>query len=173
MNTQDILWKTENWIFSYRIAGLLIEDGKILLQKPTNDAGFSVPGGHVGFGEKNAQTLKREFREEIGAEIEVQDLKLVGENFFDWGGKKCQQIGLYYQVALRGENSIPKTGKFMGIEQIEGRSFALEFHWIPLEELKNLEVYPTGLPALLEQMDKGVQHFVYDEYEPLAKNPAG
>ena len=44
-----------------------------MLQKPTNDTGFAVPGGHVGLGETNAQTLEREFKEEIGAAITVGD----------------------------------------------------------------------------------------------------
>ena len=48
---QDILFRTNDYIFSYRVAGILIRDGKVLLQKPTNDTGYAFPGGHVGFGE--------------------------------------------------------------------------------------------------------------------------
>lgn len=62
---KDILFKTNEFIFSYRVAGILIKDQKILLQKPKNDDGYSIPGGHVSFGEITSETLIREFREEL------------------------------------------------------------------------------------------------------------
>ena len=70
----DILFHRDDYVFSYRVAGILLRDNKILFQKPTNDTGFAIPGGHVEFGETNAQTLEREFKEEIGADIPVGDL---------------------------------------------------------------------------------------------------
>ena len=97
---KDILFKTDDYIFSYRVAGILIHNNKILLQKPTNDAGFAFPGGHVGFGETNAETLVREFKEEIGIDIKVNGLKWVGEIFFPWGNKPCHQICLYYMIEM-------------------------------------------------------------------------
>ncbi len=54
---QDILFKTESFVFSYRIAGILIRDGKILLQRPRNNDGYSIPGGHVSFGETSDKAL--------------------------------------------------------------------------------------------------------------------
>ena len=91
----DIIFKTENYVFSYRVAGILIHNGKVLLQKPTNDTGYAFPGGHVEFGETNEETLIREFKEEIGADIKVKEIKWVAEMFFPWGNKPCHQICLY------------------------------------------------------------------------------
>jgi ADP-ribose pyrophosphatase YjhB (NUDIX family) len=91
---QDILFKTEDFIFSYRVAWILIRDGKILLQKPKNDNGYSIPGGHVSFGELSSETLIREFKEEMNADIKIKRLVMVGENFWPWGNKPCQQISL-------------------------------------------------------------------------------
>ena len=158
----DILFKTEEWVFSYRVAGICIRDGKVLLQKPTNDTAYAFPGGHVEFGETNEQTLIREFREEIGADITVKDLKWVAEIFFPWGTRPCHQICLYYMVELHSPQ-IPDEGNFLGREQIEGRGFDLEFHWVPLADVASLEVYPVQTPELLGKLDEGVQHFVYRE----------
>lgn len=158
----DILFRTEDYVFSYRVAGICIQNGKVLLQKPSNDTAFAFPGGHVTLGETNAQTLIREFQEEIGADISVGELKWVGEIFFPWGRKPCHQICLYYMVEIRSD-SIPQEGMFLGKEQIEGRNFNLEFHWVPMAELKNIEVYPTNVVELMEQIDGGVQHFIYRE----------
>ena len=104
----DILFKTEGYVFSYRVAGICIKHGRVLLQKPANDDGFAFPGGHVAFGETNEETLIREFREEIGAEISVGELKWVGELFFRWGDVPCHQICLYYLVDILTPE-IPKT----------------------------------------------------------------
>lgn len=158
----DIIFKTEDYVFSYRVAGICIQNGKVLLQKPSNDTGFAFPGGHVTLGETNEQTLIREFQEEIGIDVAVGDLKWVGELFFPWGKKSCHQICLYYVVELQA-GDIPLEGMFLGKEHIEGRNFDLEFHWIPVTELKNIEVYPTNVVELMNQFDQGVQHFVYNE----------
>lgn len=37
----DILFKGDDYVFSYRVAGICIHDGRVLLQKPTNDDGFA------------------------------------------------------------------------------------------------------------------------------------
>lgn len=158
----DILFKMDDWVFSYRVAGICVQNGKVLLQKPTNDTAFAFPGGHVEFGETNEETLIREFKEEIGANISVGELKWVAEIFFPWGNKPCHQICLYYMVEIQDEH-IPKEGKFMTREHIEGRSFDVEFFWVPLENAAKLEVYPVQAPELLQKLHEGAQHFVYKE----------
>lgn len=158
----DILFKTENWVFSYRVAGICVKNGKVLLQTTTNDPAFAFPGGHAEFGESNAETLIRELKEEIGADIRVGELKWVAEVFFPWGSKPCHQICLYYMMEILNDE-IPKEGKFLAKEYMEGRNFDLEYHWVPLADAKNYEIYPTQCRQLLEKLDEGVQHFVYKE----------
>jgi len=57
-----------------RICGILIENEQILLVKHRGlgEAGFlwNPPGGGANFGESYAETLKREFLEETGLEVE-------------------------------------------------------------------------------------------------------
>ena len=153
----DLLFKTENGVFSYRVAGICVREDRVLLQTTTGeDRSFAFPGGHVAFGETNAQTLMREFKEEIGADISVGELKWVAEVFFSWGEKTCHQICLYYMV----DGPISADTQFMGIEE---RNIPLGFFWIPISQLKDLEVYPVEARELLAKLDEGVQHFVYKE----------
>ena len=42
----DILFKQDDFVFSYRVGGVLIRDGKILLQRPKGDD-YAIIGGHV------------------------------------------------------------------------------------------------------------------------------
>ena len=158
----DILFKPDEFVFSYRVAGICIREGKVLLQKLSNEEGFAFPGGHVALGETNEETLVREFEEEIGARITVGDLKWVAEIFIPWGKRRCHQICLYYLVELQ-EDDLPREGSFLGKEQMEGRDFSMEFHWVPLEGMENRLVYPTNAVELLPKLDEGVQHFVYRE----------
>ena len=162
-NMSDIIFKTENYVFSYRVAGILIHNGKVLLQKPTNDTGYAFPGGHVEFGETNEETLIREFKEEIGADIRVKEIKWVAEIFFPWGNKHCHQICLYYTIELTDETQIPLDGRFIAHEHIEERDFDIEFYWIPLDKVKNVEVYPSNAGELMGHINEGVKHFVYRE----------
>ena len=77
----DILFRQDGWIFSYRVGGILIHEGRILLQKPADDD-YAIIGGHVAAMESTEQTLAREFREELHADVEVGPLLAVGEIFF-------------------------------------------------------------------------------------------
>lgn len=160
----DILFKHQDYVFSYRVAGICIQNGMLLLQKPTNDDGYAFPGGHVAFGEIHAETLTREFKEEIGVDVTVGELKWVGEIFFPWGTMPCHQICLYYMVEIQ-DGQVPMSGSFVAREHLEGRDFDVVFYWIPLDKVKNLKIYPTNAQELLAHLNDGTQHFVYREDE--------
>lgn len=159
----DILFRTEQSIFSYRVGGILIRNDKVLLQKPENDDGYAVPGGHVSFGEISAEALVREFREEAHADIEVDRLVLVSEIFFPWDDRPCQQICLYYAVSLRDENQIPLEGEFSFLNESGGAVTDLHFSWVPLSEISDLLIYPSDLKKYLLSMPAHIEYFVYRE----------
>jgi 8-oxo-dGTP diphosphatase len=56
-----------------RVSGFLVKDGTLLLiaHKKKGEIYWLLPGGGVEFGESMEQALKREFREELGIEIDV------------------------------------------------------------------------------------------------------
>lgn len=161
MMTRDLIFKEDDFVFSYRIAGILIRDRKILLQKPIGDEGYSIPGGHVSFGETSEQALIREFREEIGADIATDRLILVGENYFPWGDRPCQQIGLYYTVSLRGEGQIPLEGAFPALDDAGKPRDDLLMHWIPLDALDDMLLYPTNILPHIRSIPEHPIHFIY------------
>ncbi len=157
--SQDILYKEQDFVFSYRVGGILIHDGKILLQKPLNDD-YAIIGGHVSRMETTEATLKREFMEELHADIQVKNLLAVGEIFFPWGSRPCHQISLYYRVELTDSASIPLAGSFWGFDDLDNQRIDLEYCWVPLNQLSNLTVYPQELiPHILSGCTE-VLHFV-------------
>lgn len=153
----DILFKSEDFIFSYRVAGIPVQNGKILLQKPQNDE-FSLIGGHVSRFETTEEALKREFAEELHTNIEIENLLAVGETFWIWGKTPCHQIGLYYKVRIIG-NDIPFEGSFIGYDDLDSVC------WVSLEKLKKgLKVYPTELiPHILSGKNETL-HFVSRQF---------
>lgn len=161
--SKDILFKTDEYVFSYRVAGLLFHNGKVLLQRPQNDTAYAIPGGHVALGETNEETLVREFKEEINADIKVDKLKWVGEIFFPWGDKPCHQICLFYNVLLTEGTAIPLDGVFWGTEQLEDKSFKLEFAWIDIKDIETIELYPIEAKRYIAEGVSQVEHFVYKE----------
>lgn len=156
----DIIIKTDNHIFTYRVAGILVQNEKVLLQTTSTNTGFAFPGGHVEYGETGKDALLREFKEEMGVDIEVLNMEWVSEVFFPWQGKPCQQICFYYRIALKDNSGIPLNGKFSGKEYCAKRNENIVFHWVSLSELKDMVVYPTEAEKLLANLGKGMQHFI-------------
>ena len=155
----DILFKTDDFVFSYRVGGILIHEGKILLQRPKND-NYAIIGGHVAAMETSMETLKREFEEEIHAKIEVDNLLAIGEIYFPWGKRPCHQISLYYNVHLVDDN-IPLDGVFRGYDELDNERIDLDFCWVPLEDLKKgTKVYPLELIPYIFEPGKEIVHFV-------------
>lgn len=155
----DILFQKEDFVFSYRVGGILMNNDKILLQRPPNDD-YAIIGGHVAGMETSIDTLKREFAEELHAKIEVDNLIAVGELYFPWGNKPCHQICLYYNVHLL-EETIPLDGIFSGYDDLDNKRIDLDFCWVSLEELKNgVKVYPLELIPYLVEPPKEIIHFI-------------
>lgn len=72
--------------FNYRVAGVFVEDGHVLVHRAEPDAFWTLPGGRGEFLEESAETLRREMLEEIGASVRVERLLWVVENSFSAGG---------------------------------------------------------------------------------------
>lgn len=157
---KDILFNADDFLFSFRVGGILLRDNKILLQKPKDDD-YAIIGGHISSMETTSETLKREYKEELHTDIEVGNLLAVGEVFFLWGCRPCHQVCFYYKVHLCDEKSIPLDGVFSGYDELDNKRIDLDFCWIPLNELRNgLKVYPSELIPIILDDRKEISHFV-------------
>ncbi len=155
---RDLLFKTEDFIFSYRVAGLLRNGETILLQRYKED--YTAIGGHVLGLETHEEALIREFKEELNLNIGVDHLVAVGENFFTWDGTPWHQICFYYNVHLEGENGFPMEGVIHGQDEWEDGVFDLDFCWISMNEIEKIHVIPKELVEILMKNEKQIMHFV-------------
>lgn len=89
----DWLFTTEEGICHVRVAGILVRDGKLLVQN--DGASYAIPGGHLRFGETTEEALIREFQEEMGISIVCGRLLWTEENFWRWGSRDAHNLGYY------------------------------------------------------------------------------
>ena len=85
--------------------GLAIKDGKVLVSegydKVKNQTFYRCLGGGIEFLEKSDEALKREFKEEIDADISVKDFLGLTENIFTYEGKNAHEIICTYAVEIK------------------------------------------------------------------------
>lgn len=155
---------SENAVFSNRVrlraCGLLVKEETLLLVKihsPVIDQQvWMPPGGEVRFGESMADSLKREFREEVNTEVSVGQLchinELVEEPF--------HAVECYFEVHHHsGSPSLgydPELGK--GDQLIE------DVQWIPITELGDLPFAPQSLLAKLQSWKNRSSFTVFDQH---------
>ena len=65
----DLTLKTEEGYFNYRVAAVIVNDGKILAQRNIKPNEYYLPGGRVTFGETSEEALLREIKEELKIDI--------------------------------------------------------------------------------------------------------
>jgi 8-oxo-dGTP pyrophosphatase MutT (NUDIX family) len=79
---------------------ILVEQGRDEVEDETF---FRLLGGTIEFGEKGADTVRRELLEELHAEIDVGDLIATVENVFTYEGEPAHEIALVYESSFRDE----------------------------------------------------------------------
>ena len=108
------------------------DQGRILLQRRSDNARWALPGGVMDIGESIGQTVVREVREETGFEVEPEDIVGVysdpGHVFAYDDGEVRQQFSVCFVCRIvGGELRVSKESSevaFFLPEEIEG----LEMH---------------------------------------------
>lgn len=156
--SKDISYRRNDYGFSYRVAAVITENGKVLLQHFNGEYAFI--GGQVMENETAENALKREFMEEVHSDIEVGKMCAVGETFFTWDDIPYQQIGLYFKAHISDTSDIPRNGIFCGYDEYENKRVDLEFCWVPIDELYNIPLYPREIIPHIAAGNEGILHFI-------------
>lgn len=115
---------------------VIIHKGKILLCHSKGAKHFFLPGGHVEFGEKVADTLRREIKEELGASIHGIIFLDAIENVF------THQDVAHHEVNLVFRATINKTT----VVSLEDH---IEFYWQDIRGLSRCNILPKALKKKL------------------------
>jgi ADP-ribose pyrophosphatase YjhB (NUDIX family) len=107
-------------------------------------------GGGVEFGERAVDALAREWREELGLELEAPALLGVIENLFTSNGRAGHEV-VFVFTARVADAWVYERDELVSTEPDGQRHEAL---WVPLEELRRGRVpfKPAGLLDLLQSL---------------------
>ena len=126
------------------VALAVIRDGPRLLvrryETPNGDLYYRPLGGAVEFGERAAQAVRRELREEIGAEIEHVRYLATLENLFERDGQHGHQIVFLFDADFV-DRSHHAAELIIGTESGGKR---IEAVWVDLSQPLDGPLYPPG-----------------------------
>lgn len=156
--------------FNFRVAGVAIHNGRVLLDRNTRNTYWVFPGGHPEMMEPLTEALRRELQEEIGEAVEVGRLLWVLENFFN-EGRDVHEISFYFMIHLNPDSPLLQSdGPFYGQEH--DQQLAYQWFLIDKKTLQELPLLPSPLVNALVNLSDTPQHIVFhDTNEP--KNQPG
>ena len=103
MSKPATVWRPPQLIRAIAI-GILRRGDELCLMAVRNDDGsidgWRPPGGTIEFGERAADTLRREIMEELGEPIKVGRQLLVTENLYDHQGVLGHEIAFIFEAAF-------------------------------------------------------------------------
>jgi len=144
--------------FNYRVVGIALHAGRVLLHCAETDDFWTLPGGRGEMHEPAAHTLVREMREELKTEITIERLVWVVENFFDYDSKHYHELVFYFLMSSPPDSPLYNHGaSFHGYDG----NLHLIFEWQPLIALEHLSLYPAFLIRGLPNLPSGIEHIVH------------
>lgn len=148
--------------FVYRVSGVAVIDGRVLVHQFEGEDDFYVlPGGRVDVREPAEEALAREMREELECEVRVERLLWVIDNLFTHKGVNHHELGLIFEITLPDGSPQASGEPWTGAEDPgmgAGERVELYFQWKPVEELATLDIKPSCLREMLHELP---EHPVY------------
>lgn len=123
--------------------GIVKKDNKILVgigyDKVKKQTFYRALGGGIEFGETSKDAVKREFQEEIHADIKVGELLGVTENIFTYQGKTGHEIVFLYSIEIPNDN-------FKNDYEINDEVGKYNAVWVDIDDFKSGKkiIYPEG-----------------------------
>lgn len=148
--------------FNYRVAGIAVREGHVLVCREDDDDYVLLPGGRVEFGEASDMALHREISEELKCVGRVGAHLFTVENFFARNGEDFHEIGTYYGIELPAEFPFVR-GEPCLVTRDEGHD--LYFEWIETapSALEKINLLPRWLYPHLGELPERHRHLVVDE----------
>lgn len=152
-----ISFETAAGRFNYRVAGVAMAAGRVLLHRREGDDFWTLPGGRPEPMEPAGDALRREMREELNAPVTVGRLLWLIENFFTFEGQRYHELLLCFEMACGDLAS--------GLDDFEGfeGDLPMLFRWCPLDTLQALPIRPAFLAPALRTLPATPVHVVHED----------
>lgn len=146
--------------FTFRVAAVVFDRAgrRVLLHRSERDPFWALPGGRAELFETAEATVARELREELGAVATVERPLWIIENFFEHGGRRQHELGLYFLARFdAGCGLYDRDAPFAGDEGGTPPTFAP----FPLDALDGITLYPDCLRDGLRDLPAAPAHIAH------------
>lgn len=159
MLKKDVRIHENDYIFKYRVCGAVVVDNKLLTVKIMDNDFYCLPGGHVAQKELANDAIIREIKEEVSCDVLKKTLFAICENIFEGkNSKTVQEIGMYYFIKPSSDINLEDR---IFIELDDGINKRLEFKWVDLDDLDNINFKPKFLVEQIKNMDRNLKYYSY------------
>lgn len=155
---------------AFGVYGICVEDDKLLVINKNSGPyinRYDLPGGSLEEGETLSMAMKREFNEETGLEIEIEENIGVIDFMLPWLWREfsdVHHIAVYYSVKkVSGELSVP--------EQFDGQD-SLGALWVSEKDVSLDNASPLVLKAFewLRTKCLGIDAKTYEDWKVLSES---
>ena len=154
-----IFYNNDKSVFNFRTCGVIFDGRKVLLHRRKIDDFWALVGGRVQMLESSDCALKREIKEELGEDIEINRLLWTVEQFFTINDKSYHEISTIYLLSLQSESWIlNQKGPFNGPE-----GERLIYKWFNIDELNNINIKPGFLKEKLKSLPNYPDQIINNE----------
>ena len=156
---KDMCVRCGEGVINIRVGAIITKDNHVLMVRNNRDNFFYSVGGRIQFGETAEQAVKREVREELGFEMEIDRLGFICEAYF-YGTIGDKQERLIYEPAFYFYMIVPDDF------ELESKTFLEDgspeyLEWVPFDTEKM--VYPEFSKTELNNPSRETKYIVADE----------
>jgi len=130
--------------------GVLWDGGRVLLCRNRKHGHLFLPGGHVEFGERAAEALEREMREEVGVDLVAGRFLGATEGRFEQANKRGKMVR-HHEVNMVFELGWPASTE-ANPAAIESRETKIAFEWCDAADLAGNDPRVRLLPASMAKL---------------------
>lgn len=153
-------YNNDKTVFNYRTCAVITDDKRMLLHKGKDDDFWTLVGGRVQMLESSEAAIKREIKEELGENVEINSLLWTLENFFKLKGNSFHELSTIYSVSLPKDSLLlNQKASFNGLE-----GERLIYKWFTVNELQELNIKPSFLKERLMCLPDSPSHIIYSDY---------
>ena len=149
--------KKNDVLFTYRVAGLVINDNKLLVAKRVDHPVYYIIGGGVEINETSEEAIIREIMEETGLKLNIAKLAYIQERFLKVNEIKHHEIVFFYLMEVKTDIKITNN-------TFTDQGFKETLHWLPLGQLKKYNIVPDFLKHKSLKNIGGIEHIISKEY---------
>lgn len=130
------------------VLGIAKKNNQILVSegfdKVKNQTFYRCLGGGIEFLETSEAALKREYKEELNIDIDIEDYCGLTENIFTYEGKNGHELILFYNIKIKEEDIKERY-------HIIDDNAETDAYWIDIDEFKNKNkiLYPEQILKFL------------------------